>query len=53
MFLPQQTAMLRYEHPDLPLKDLAVLHNPPLTKSGLNHRLRKIVDFAAKEQADT
>ena len=49
----QQTAMLRYEHPDLPLKDLAVLHNPPLTKSGLNHRLRKIVDFAAKEQPGT
>ena len=41
----QETARLRYEHPDLPLKDLAALHDPPLTKSGLNHRLRRIVDF--------
>ncbi len=45
----QQTARLRYENPELPLKDLAVLHNPPLTKSGLNHRLQKIVDFAKQE----
>ncbi|MCQ2431609.1 MAG: DNA-binding protein WhiA [Clostridia bacterium] len=44
----QETARLRYEHPDLPLKDLAALHEPPLTKSGLNHRLRKIVDFVEK-----
>lgn len=46
----QQTANLRFEHPDLPLKDLAALHNPPLTKSGLNHRLQKIVDFAKQEK---
>ena len=45
----QQTAHLRFENPELPLKDLAVLHNPPLTKSGLNHRLQKIVDFAKQE----
>ena len=42
----QQTAQLRYDNPELTLKDLAALHNPPLTKSGLNHRLQKIVDFA-------
>lgn len=46
----QQTAKLRYEHPDLPLKDLAALHEPPLTKSGLNHRLRRIVDFDKTEE---
>ncbi|MBQ8578784.1 MAG: DNA-binding protein WhiA [Clostridia bacterium] len=45
----QQTARLRYEHPDLPLKDLAALHDPPMTKSGLNHRLKRIVDFGKKE----
>lgn len=44
----QETAKLRYEHPDLPLKDLAALHEPPLTKSGLNHRLTKIMDFEEK-----
>jgi len=45
----QQTAQLRYDNPELTLKDLAALHNPPLTKSGLNHRLQKIVDFAKQE----
>jgi DNA-binding transcriptional regulator WhiA len=44
----QQTARLRYDNPELTLKDLAALHNPPLTKSGLNHRLKKIVDFAGE-----
>ena len=46
----QETARLRYENPELPLKELAGLHEPPLTKSGLNHRLRKIVDFAEREK---
>ena len=46
----QETARLRYENPELPLKELAELHEPPLTKSGLNHRLRKIVDFAEREK---
>ena len=47
--LPQElceTARLREENPDATLFDLAKLHNPPLTKSGLNHRLQKIVAFA-------
>ena len=46
----QQTAYIRLEHPDLTLKELAALHDPPLTKSGLNHRLQKIVDFAGEEK---
>ncbi len=46
----QTTARLRYEHPDLSLKELAALHEPPLTKSGLNHRLSKIVAFAEKKE---
>lgn len=46
----QTTARLRYEHPDLSLKELAALHEPPLTKSGLNHRLAKIVAFAEKKE---
>lgn len=49
----QETARLRYEHPELPLKELAALHDPPLTKSGLNHRLKKIVDFEKKETPQT
>lgn len=42
----RETAALREENPDASLFDLAKLHNPPLTKSGLNHRLQKIITFA-------
>lgn len=40
------TARLRYENPDFSLDALAELHQPPITKSGLNHRLRRIVEAA-------
>ncbi len=37
------TARLRLEHDDATLSELAALHEPPITKSGLNHRLEKIL----------
>lgn len=40
------TALLREENPDISLPELAQKHNPTLTKSGLNHRLQKIIAFA-------
>ena len=40
------TAILREENPDASLTTLAALHNPSLTKSGLNHRLQKLIAFA-------
>lgn len=42
----RETAKLRTEYPDASLTELAQLHNPPITKSGLNHRLQKIIAFA-------
>lgn len=51
--LPEElrmTAHLRAEHPDISLSELALLHNPSITKSGLNHRLQKIMEFAASLQ---
>lgn len=42
----RETARLRYENPDYSLDALAELHNPPITKSGLNHRLRRIAEAA-------
>lgn len=39
------TAELKYENPDLSLKELAELHNPPITKSCANHRLSKIIEY--------
>ncbi len=39
------TARLRLENPEATLAELATLHEPPITKSGLNHRLEKILGF--------
>ena len=39
-------ALLRLEYPDLSLKELGELLEPPLGKSGVNHRLKKIHEFA-------
>lgn len=43
-----ETAVVRKEHPELALSELAQLFDPPLGKSGLNHRLEKIAEIAAK-----
>ena len=45
-------AELRLENPDLPLKDLAELTDPPVSKSGINHRLKKIGEIADKIRQD-
>ena len=42
----QQIALLRVENEDLTLKELGELLNPPISKSGVNHRLKKIEDIA-------
>ncbi len=42
----QQIALLRVENEDLTLKELGELLNPPISKSGVNHRLKKIEEIA-------
>lgn len=42
----REIAVLRQEQPELPLKELGERLNPPLGKSGVNHRLRKISEIA-------
>ena len=42
----KQTAFLRLENPELSIKELADISIPPVTKSCLNHRLRKIMEIA-------
>lgn len=42
----RETAALRLEYPELSLSELAETFDPPLTKSCLNHRLRKLVELA-------
>lgn len=41
-----ETALLRMANPEASLAELASLADPPITKSALNHRLRKIVQMA-------
>lgn len=48
-FLPEslrKVAELRLEEPETPLKELGEKLNPPIGKSGINHRLRKISEIA-------
>ena len=48
-YLPRplrQMAEVRLENPDSPLKELGELMDPPVGKSGVNHRLRKIGQMA-------
>ena len=42
----RQIAEARLEHPDASLKELGGLFDPPLGKSGVNHRLRKLMEIA-------
>lgn len=42
----RQMAEVRLEHPDAPLKELGEYLDPPVGKSGVNHRLRKLSELA-------
>ena len=41
-----EAAALREQNPDLSLKELAGLVRPPLSKSGLSHRMKKLEQTA-------
>lgn len=44
----RQMAEVRLENPDAPLKELGEYLDPPVGKSGVNHRLRKLSELAEK-----
>lgn len=44
----REMAQIRLEYPDAPLKELGEYFDPPLGKSGVNHRLRKLSELAEK-----
>ncbi len=44
----QQIARLRVDNPEASLRDLGQLMDEPLSRSGVNHRLAKIVSYAEK-----
>ncbi|MFR5876698.1 MAG: DNA-binding protein WhiA [Eubacterium sp.] len=42
----REMAEIRLDNPDTSLSELAEMFNPPLSKSGVNHRLKRIVKIA-------
>ena len=42
----KQAAWLRMQNPELSIKELAEISTPPVTKSCMNHRLRKLIEIA-------
>ena len=42
----EQMALIRLENPDSSLQELAEMFDPPLSKSGANHRLKRLVEIA-------
>lgn len=43
-----EVALMRLEHPDVSIAELGEMLNPPLKKSGVNNRLKKIAEIAGK-----
>ena len=44
----KETIVLRETYPELSLSELAAEFDPPISKSALNHRLRKLMEMAEK-----
>ena len=42
----KEIAKLRYDNPDMSLRELSESLSVPLSRSGVNHRLKKICDIA-------
>ena len=49
----RETAKMRLELPELNLTELARAFDPPITKSCLNHRLRKLISMADETEKTT
>lgn len=45
----RQAATARLENPDLSIAELGELMDPPIGKSGMNHRLRRLLELALEE----
>ncbi len=46
----RETAELRLQNEDATLSELALMHRPPITKSGLNHRLKKLLELSEQQE---
>jgi hypothetical protein len=50
--LLREAAALRTQHPGASLSELGALANPPVGRSGMNHRLRKLSSLAQKAREE-
>lgn len=48
----RQTALLRLENPEATLQELAEMVQPPVTKSAMNHRMRKLLELAGERKGE-
>ena len=48
----RELGRLRLENPDLSLKELGEMLDPPVGKSGVNHRMRRLMEIAAKMEEE-
>ena len=44
----RETAQLRLQYPEMSLEELGMMCDPPLGKSGVNHRMRRLERMAAE-----
>jgi len=49
----REAALIRLENPELSLRELAKAFNPPLTRSGVHHRLDKLSKIAVSIREDS
>ena len=49
----RKMAELRMQYPDMPLRELGDQAQPPIGKSGINHRLRRISELARKYRSQS
>ncbi len=45
----EETAMLRIENPYANLEELAEMHSEKITKSGVNHRLKRLIEISRED----
>lgn len=45
----KKVADIRYDYPELTLRELGAMLDPPISRSGVNHRLEKIIRMAEEE----
>ncbi len=45
----KQVALLRLEYPELSLRDMGEMLTPPISRSGVNHRLTKLIQLSQED----